>query len=140
MAFPTGTSINTTNLDSGADDPSLARADIYNAVVALNNIIASADTADGVALLTASNKYDSTKFPTTIAVTGTQTIAPTSGIVNIQDVLRLTALPQSSITALASPQLGDISISTNADSGNAAVCFYDGTDWRYMGFGNLTVL
>ena len=140
MTFPTGTSINTTNLDSGTDDPSLARADIYDAVVALNNIIASADTAQGVALLSASNKYDGTKFPTTIAVTGTQTLAPTSGVVNIQDVLRLTALPSSSITSLASPQLGDIAISTNADGGSPAVCFYDGADWTYLGFGNLSVL
>jgi hypothetical protein len=140
MAFPTGTSIDTTNLDSGTDDPSLARGDLYNAVVALNNIIASADTADGVALLNASNKYDSTKFPTTIAVTGTQTIAPTSGVVNIQDVIRLTALTATSISSLPSPQLGDIAISTNADGGSPAVCFYDGADWTYLGFGNLTVL
>jgi len=140
MAFPTGTSINTTNLDSGADDPSLARADIYNAVVALNNIIASADTADGVALLNASNKYDSTKFPTTIAVTGTQTIAPTSGVVNIQDVLRLTALPATSISALASPQLGDIAISTNAAGGNPAFCVYTGSAWRYLAMSTFTAL
>jgi hypothetical protein len=140
MAFPTGTSINTTNLDSGTDDPSLARADIYNAVVALNNIIASADTADGVALLNASNKYDSTKFPTTIAVTGTQTIAPTSGVVNIQDVLRLTALPATSISALASPQLGDIAISTNAAGGNPAFCVYTGSAWRYLAMSTFTAL
>jgi hypothetical protein len=140
MAFPTGTSIDTTNLDSGTDDPSLARGDLYNAVVALNNIIASADTASGVALLSASNKYDSTKFPTTIAVTGTQTIAPTSGVVNIQDVLRLTALPATSISALASPQLGDIAISTNAAGGNPAFCVYTGTAWRYLAMSTFTAL
>lgn len=140
MTFPTGTSINTTNLDSATDDPSLARADLYAAVIALNNIIASADTASGVALLDASGLYASARMPATISASGTQIISPSSGIVNIQDVLRLTALTSSQISGLSSPQLGDIVISTNAASGNAAVCFYDGSDWRYMALSTLSVL
>ena len=140
MPFPSRTTISTANLDSGTDDPSLAREDIYNAVVALNNIISSADTASGIALLDGSAKYKSSKFPTTIAVTGTQTIAPTTGIVNIQDVLRLTAQTGNAISALGTPLLGDIAISSDADSGNAAVCFYDGTAWKYLAFSTLTSL
>ena len=140
MAFPTGTSINTSHLDSGTDDPSLARADIYNTVVAVNNIIASADTAYGVALLDSGAKYDGTKLPSTISVTGTQTLSPSTGIVNIQDVLRLTAQTSADIDDLASPLLGDIAISSDADSGNAAVCFYTGSAWKYLGFTGLTSL
>lgn len=139
MTFPSST-INTTNLDAATDDPSLARADLYNAVVALNSIISEADIAGGVALLNGSGEYDSAKMPTTLSVTGTQTISPTSGKVSIQDVLRLSQLPTSSINALTGNQLGDIVISTDANAGNAAICFYDGTNWRYMGFGNLSVL
>lgn len=139
MTFPSST-INTTNLDAATDDPSLARTDLFNALTALNSIISEADIAGGVALLNGSGEYDSAKMPTTLSVTGTQTISPTSGIVSIQDVLRLSQLPTASINALTGSQLGDIVISTDANAGNAAICFYDGTDWRYMGFGNLSVL
>lgn len=139
MTFPS-TTINTTNLDAATDDPSLARTDLFNAVTALNSIISEADIAGGVALLNGSGQYDSAKMPTTLSVTGTQTISPTSGKVSIQDVLRLSQLPTASINALTGNQLGDIAISTDANAGNAAICFYDGTNWRYMGFGNLSVL
>ena len=137
MAFPTGTSISVTNVSSAANDPSLAREDIYNLIVAVNNIIASADTASGVALLNASNKYDGDKMPVTI--TGPETIAPTTGVVEIQDVLRLTPIHATDFAGLTS-QVGDIAISDDANAGNAAICFYTGTDWRFMGFGNLTVI
>jgi len=140
MPFPTGTTISTANLDSGTDDPSLAREDIYNAVVAVNNIIASADAASGVALLDGSGKYKASKFPTTIAVTGTQTIAPSTGIVNIQDVVRLTAQTSAAVSALATPLLGDIAIVSDADSGNPAIAFYDGSAWKYLAFSTLTSL
>jgi len=140
MPFPTGTTISTANLDSGTDDPSLARVDLYDAVVAVNNIISSADTANGLALLDGSGKYKSAKFPTTISVTGTQTISPSTGIVNIQDVVRLTALTNTAISALATPQLGDIAISSNADAGNPAICFYNGSAWKYLAFSSLTSL
>ena len=140
MPFPTGTTISTANLDSGTDDPSLARADIYAAVVALNNLIASADTASGLALLDGSAKYKATKFPTTIAVTGTQILAPTTGIVNIQDVIRLTALTSTAISALATPLLGDIAIASDADSGAPAIAFYNGTAWKYLAFSGLASL
>ena len=138
MPFPTGTSIPVTNVSSGASDPSLAREDIYNLITATNNIIASADTASGVALLSASNKYDGAKMPASI--TGTDTIAPAGGVVNIQNVLRLTALPATSISALASPQLGDIAISSDAAAGNAAFCVYSGTAWRYLAMSAFTAL
>ena len=115
MTFPVAT-INTTNLDAATDDPSLARPDLLAAVEALNSIISEADIAGGVALLSVTGEYDSAKMPTTLSVTGTQTISPTSGIVNIQDVLRLSQLPTSSINTLTGSQLGDIVISTDADS------------------------
>ena len=138
MSFPTGTVIDTTNLSSGTADPSLARSDLYNMAVAVNSIIAGADAASGVALLTATNKYDGSKFPTTI--TGTNIIAPASGVLNIQDILRLTYIHASDLTARTGSQLGDIAISDNAASGNAAVCFYDGSNWRYLSISSLTLV
>jgi hypothetical protein len=53
MAWPSST-IGLTNLDAGSDRPSLARADIYSAVEALNNIIQARAEASGVAPLDAS--------------------------------------------------------------------------------------
>jgi len=129
MSFPTGTVIDTTNLSTAAGDPSLARADLNNMAVAVNAIIASADQNSGIAMLTAIGQYNGSKFPTTI--TTTSTIAPSSGVVNIQDVLRLTAMTSTDLSTMGG-QLGDIAISSDADSGNAAVCMYDGSDWRYL--------
>jgi hypothetical protein len=138
MSFPTGTSIPVTNVSSGASDPSLAREDIYNLIVALNNIIASADTANGVALLNASNKYDGAKMPVTI--TGTDTIAPAGGVVNIQNILRLTTIHATNFASLTTSQVGDIAISDDAAGGNPALCVYDGTYWRYLAMSTFTAI
>lgn len=131
MAFPTGTVIDVTNLSTGSGDPSLARVDLYNMAVALNQIISGADEALGVATLSGTNQYDGSKFPSTI--TSTYVIAPSTGVVNIQDVLRLTALTSVDIAALTGNQVGDIAVSQDADSGNVAFCMFDGVDWRYVG-------
>ncbi len=138
MAFPT-TTITTNNLNSGTDSPSLARTDLLAAVTALNTIISEADTASGVALLTAGGTYDSAKLPSTFSPGTTLTLAPSTGIVNIQDVLRLTALPANDISGLTSA-LGDIALSSDADGGDPAICFYDGADWRYLALSSLTIL
>jgi len=139
MPFPT-TQVSTTNLDSSADDPSLARADLLDAVQKLNTIIDEGGSASGVALLDGSGELDGTQIPTTISVSGTQILSPTSGIVNIQDRLRLTALNNAQITSLSSPALGDVVIASNisVDQG-AGVAFYDGSAWRAIGFGNVAL-
>lgn len=139
MAFPT-TQVSTTNLDSSADDPSLARADILDAVQKLNTIISEGGTAQGVALLDASGELTGTQIPTTISASGTQTLSPTSGIVALQDRLRLTPLSNAQITSLATPQLGDVVIASNisVDQGSG-VAFYDGSNWRAIGFGNVAL-
>jgi hypothetical protein len=138
MTFPSST-ISTDNLDSGTDSPALARADIYNAIVALNAIISEANAADGVALLDSSGLYDPTKLPSVFSPTGYLTLSPSASVVNIQDILRLTALPAADITATDAVR-GDIAFSSDADSGDAAICFYDGANWRYLGLNSLTIL
>jgi len=138
MAFPTGVVIPTTNLSTAAGDPSLARADLYTTVTAVNDIIASADQASGMAMLSALGKYDGAKLPTTI--TSTSVMAPASGVLTIQDIIRLTTITAVDLTARTGNALGDIAISNNAAGGNAAICVYDGTNWRYLAMGNLTVV
>jgi hypothetical protein len=139
MTFPIGVSVSENNLDSSSDSPSLARADLLLVVQYLNQLIASANLAQGVCVLDSSAQIASSQMPATIA-TATLTLNPTDRVVNIQNILRLTALPATDIEAIASPQIGDVAFSDDADSGDPAVCFYDGTDWRYLALSDLPVL
>lgn len=144
MAFPTS-QVNTDNLDSDADNPAAARADLYDAVTKLNTIISEANGANGAALLNAGGTIDSNKLPQTIAFgSGNQIIAPSSGIVNIQDILRLTAQPKADILNLSTATLtiGDIALASDAGTywvgtnsttaSSVTLCLYDGTKWVKM--------
>ena len=53
MAFPTGVVVPTTNLSTAAGDPSLARAELFTGITAVNDIISSANQASGIAMLSA---------------------------------------------------------------------------------------
>ena len=136
MAFPTA-QVTTTNLDSGTDDPSLAREDILDAVQKLNTIIDEGGSANGVALLSSSGKLSATQMPTQITATGVQVLNPTDGVVNIQDVLRLSPLTTTELNALSSSVAGDLAYcSSGSDSsGEPCLALYDGTDWRAITLG-----
>jgi hypothetical protein len=139
MAFPT-TTISTDNLDSAADDPSLARGDLLDAVQKLNTIIDEASTADGVCVLDGSGLVPSAQLPATYSTVGTTVFTPGTGIVNIQDRLRLTPLNNATIVALSDPQLGDVVIASNINAtAGAGIAFYSGTAWRAIGFGNIAL-
>lgn len=131
MAFP-NTQIQTTNLDSDADSPSLARVDLYNAVVALNTIIDGANTSDSVCVLNSAGTIGSTQVPLTVTPTGTLTLAPTTGVVKIQNVLRLQQLTTQQITARTNIAAGDLAYATDGDGGAPCITVYDGTDWRVI--------
>ena len=75
MAFPT-TQIDTTNLDSQTDSPAAARADLYNAVVALNTIISEGNGANGVAVLNGDGRLNGAQMPQTISPAGSSTTSP----------------------------------------------------------------
>jgi hypothetical protein len=135
MTFPTGTTISTANLDSPNDDPSLARADLYNLVVAVNQLIASENTALGVLILDGSGKVAGTYLPGTYNPTGSLALSPSSGVVNINRALRLyptvTADLGSSL-GTTSPSAGDLVYLTDGDAGSACLGCYDGTAWRVV--------
>jgi hypothetical protein len=140
MTFPT-TAVNTTNLDSSSDSPANARADILDAVQKLNTIIAEANTAGGVVVLTGSAKIPSSTIPSQITLSaGVQVINPVDGIVNIRDVLRMQQMTTVDILALASPQAGDIAFATDGDSTAPALCIHDGDDWRTLDLSSLGFL
>ena len=140
MTFPS-TQVSTANLDSAADDPSLAREDLLDAVTKLNTIIAEANTANGVCVLNSSGKIPSSTIPGQITLaSGVQVINPADGIVNIRDVLRMQQMTSTEILALATPQAGDIAFATDGDSTAPALCIYDGTDWRTLNLSSLGFL
>jgi hypothetical protein len=135
MAFPTA-QVTTTNLDDASDDPSLARADLLDAVQKLNTIIDEGGAANGVALLNSSGKLNSTQMPGSITASGVQVINPTSGVVHIQDVLRLTPKTATELNALSSVA-GDIAYCSDGSgsSGEPTLAVYDGTNWRAIDLG-----
>jgi hypothetical protein len=135
MAFPTGTSIPTSNLDAGTDSPASARADLLSAVTALNDIIASANGNSGVLVLSGSGKLPSSTIPTQITLaSGVQVINPVSGVVNIRDILRLQPNTVSELTALTSTA-GDVAYCSNGAAGSPCVAFYNGTNWVRISVG-----
>ena len=138
MTFPTGTVISTANVDSPDDDPSLARGDIYNLIVAVNQLIASVNAANGVLSLDGSGKVATTYMPGTISVTGDQTISPSSGIVSLRNVLRMRQIQFVQLGSLAgteSPTAGDIVYLTDGDGGRPCLAVYNGTNWRIVRLG-----
>lgn len=130
MTFPTA-NVSIANLDSETDDPSLARTDLLDAVNKLNLIMAEGGAATGVALLDNSAQMPVSTIPTTIS-TATLTLAPSDGVVNIQNVLRLNALPTATILNFTGNVAGDIMLCSNV--GNVAnstgLAIYNGTVWR----------
>lgn len=135
MAFPTGTTISTANVASPDSDPSLARADIYNLIVAVNSLIASVNAANGVAVLDSGAKLSTAYIPGTLSPTGDQTLSPSSGIVSLRNVLRLRQIQfvqLGSMAGTASPQAGDLVYLTDGDAGQPCISVYDGTNWRIV--------
>jgi hypothetical protein len=141
MSFPTGTTISTVNLDSATDSPASARTDLLDTVNAVNDIIASENLANGVVVLNASGKLPSSTIPAQITLaSGVQIINPVDGVVNIRDVLRMQQMSTVDILALTTPQAGDIAFATDGDSTAAALCIYDGDDWRTLSLSSLGFL
>lgn len=136
MTFPTAT-VNTTNLDSATDDPSQARADLLDAVQKLNTIISEGGSASGVALLDGSGYIPTTQISPTLTTTSADiTLAPNSGIVNIQNILRLTQFPTATILTFTGNVSGDMVMCSNVGNvaGNPGVAFYTGSAWRGLPF------
>lgn len=135
MTFPTGTVISTTNVDSSADDPSLARADLYDLIVAFNALVASKDLANGVVVLNGSGQINPSLLPATQTITSTLVLQPSTGLINIRNVLRLHQIATADLgTTLGttSNQAGDMVFLTDGDAGNPCLSVYDGSNWRVV--------
>jgi len=138
MAFPTGTQIETENLNSAQSNPSLAREDLLLLAQTVNQLIASENANSGVAVLNSSGKFNQNQVPSTLAPQGDITLAPSGGAVTIQSVLRLTQVLTQELGTLAgteTPSQGDLVYLVDGDAGNPCLAVYTGTDYRIVRFG-----
>lgn len=135
MTFPTGTQISTANVATASADPSLARQDFYDLIVAVNAVLSSYNAAQGVLVLDGSAKVGTGYLPSTVAVSGNQVFQPSTGIVSIQNVLRLAQIYTADLggqTGTTSPNAGDIVYLVDGDAGQPCISCYDGTNWRVI--------
>jgi hypothetical protein len=136
MAFPTGVTIPTENLDSATSNPSLARTDLLQAVEAVNNIIASANGQSGVLVLTGTGRVPSALMPESITLPqGVQIINPAEGVVNIRNVLRLQTLTTTQVSSLTGIAQGDLVYVSDGAAGSPCLAFYNGTNWLRITMG-----
>ena len=141
MAWPTGQQATTSNLDNGADNPALARIDLYEALVLLNQIIASQNSAFGAVVTDGTNKISGSQIPNVIQMGGNISLEPTGKRINIKNLLNLNPLTTAQLNALTIDLfLGDVVLVSDADAGAPAVCFYTGTGWKKLPFSSLSDL
>lgn len=135
MTFPTGTVISTANVASPDSDPSLARADLYDLIVAFNQLIASVNAAQGVATLDGSGRMSTSYMPSTWVSPGNISLQPATGIVSIQNILRLAQIYTADLGSdlgTTANTAGDVCYLVDGDAGQPCIGVYDGAQWRIV--------
>lgn len=137
MGWGTAANVTTENLDSATDNPSLARVEIYNALVELQNVINGRGTANGVASLNSSSKIPAAQLPDTLTSSTGQPIVlqPNTGRVTIENILKLTAQTVTQLSALSALE-GDVAYCSNGDAGSKCIAVYDGSNWKVVSLGS----
>ena len=122
MGWGTAGNVTVNNLGSDTDDPSQARAELYNALVELQAVIGGRSTANGVAPLNASTKIDPVYLPNEInSSTATDlVIDPDTGRVVIEDIIGLTPLTTAELEAVTASE-GDIAYCSDGDGGDPCI-------------------
>jgi hypothetical protein len=135
MTFPLGQTVSTANVASSDSDPSLAREDLLNLITLFNQLLASANLAQGVMVLGGDGKISSTLLPATLTAAGSLTLAPAAGVINMNRVLRLQQTVTADLgtaTGTASPTAGDLIYLVDGDGGGPCLGAYDGSNWRVV--------
>lgn len=140
MSFPSSTTqISTDNLDSGSDNPALARADLLQTVQLVNQIIAGQNAAGGALVLDGTGLVPSSRFPQTISYSGggNQIISPANGVVEIQSLVRLAPLLKVQVQAINTATLasGTVAYCSNVSTGTAALVVWNGSAWKQIALG-----
>ncbi len=135
MTWPT--TLSTTHLDSASDSVTSARAEIYNAVEAVNDIIDSRAAASGIASLDATAKIPAAQLPTEITTSGSQdlVLSPGSTRVSINNIVNLEPRTVSQLNALATPVTGDVAVCSNGNAGAVCLAVYSGAAWKQIALG-----
>lgn len=135
MAWPTDSgNIDTSNLDSGTDNPAAARPNLKTALDELANVIDGRNQASGVAGLDASSKISNTQLPDTIISSATNdiTLDPNTGRVVIENVMKLTPTTRADLYARSDLEDGMIAMASDGDSTVDTPVYYAGGVWRYF--------
>jgi hypothetical protein len=134
MAWADIANVTTDNLDSAEDSPAEARVELYNALIELQNVINGRGAVNGVASLDANTKIPSTQLPDEInSSTSTDlTIDPATGIVIIQDIVRLNPITRAAAYAVTGLADGMIAMMSDGDSTATKPAYYSGGVWRYF--------
>lgn len=135
MAWANPANVTTVNLDSSSDDPSLARAEIYAALLELQAVIGGRNTASGVAPLDASSLVPAANLPNTLVSSAGNNLLlqPTTGIVGINYLLNLTDKTVSNLEALT-PVPNMIAMCSNGDGGGYCLAVYTGDNDAGTGY------
>ena len=136
MTWPTTQT--TTYLDSDTDSIAAARAEIYSAVVAVNDIIGSRGTASGVASLDSGTHIPAEQLPTELTTAGSQdlTLTPGSARVSINNIINLEARTVTQLTSIVTPVAGDVAYCSNGDAGSPCLAVYTGSNWLVVALGS----
>jgi hypothetical protein len=136
MTWPTAQT--TVHLDSATDSVAAARAEIYSAVLAVNDIIGSRGTASGVASLDSGAHIPASELPTTLTTAGSQdlTLTPGSTRVSINNIINLEPRTVTQVNAIATPVAGDVAYCSNGSAGQPCLAVYNGTAWKVVSFGS----
>jgi hypothetical protein len=142
MAWPANSSnIDTTNLDSSADSPAAARANLKTALDELANVINGRNQASGVAGLNASSKISAAQIPDEInSSSGNNlTLDPDTSVVTVENIIRLTPQTVAQLGAIGSPADGMMAFCS--DGGDSAaqgvLCYYSAGQWRSVVDGSI---
>ena len=138
MAWPTNSSnIDTQHLDAGTDSPALARANIKTALDELANVIDGRNQASGVAGLDASSKISATQIPDELNTSSSTdlTLDPTTGKINIEEILQLKPQTLTELNARSDKEEGDFAYCSNGNSGSKCLAVYDGSNWKVVALG-----
>ena len=117
MPFPLNT-ISVSTLTSDTQSPAEARPTLLQFVETLNDVIETANTAQGVVVTANTGRISSNLVPATIQTTGPLIFAPSDAVVNIKNILHLPFLTREQILAIENPDLGDVVLCANVSWAN----------------------
>lgn len=128
MGWGNAANVSTANVDNAGDDPSLARNDLYLALLELIAVINGRNSANGVAGLDASTKIVNTYLPNTIISSSGNnlTLSPNTDRVVIEDILRLTPKTVNELEAY-NALAGDVAYCSNGAAGSPCLAVSLGT-------------